>query len=148
MAQGPALNFICSYVLGFGMFILRCAVLLTAALTLSNCCLSSSGCGSGPVALTAAPAPARAPGPVAAAPAWDGLNDQAAADDDAKVDVTPPKKPSRRAQATATVDAMSPPSTTTSRGKVDWAAQQAVNEAEDARLKQKLIICNNCSSSQ
>ena len=80
------------------MFILRCAVLLAAALTLSNCCLSSSGCSSGPVALTAAPAPG-APGPVAAAPAWDGLNDQSAADDDATVDVTPPKKASRRSKA-------------------------------------------------
>jgi hypothetical protein len=128
------------------MFILRCAVLLAAALTLSNCCLSSSGCSSGPVALTAAPAPG-APGSVAAAPAWDGLNDQSAADDDATVDVTPPKKASRRSKA-ASVDAMSSRSTTASRGKVDWAEEQAVNQAEDARLKQKLIICKNCSASQ
>jgi hypothetical protein len=128
------------------MLILRCAVLLAAALTLSNCCLSSSGC-SGPVALTAAPAPGAA-GPVAAAPAWDGLNDQAAADDDATVDVTPPKKPSRHAKATASIDAMSSQSTTGSRGKVDWAEEQAANQADDARLKRKLIICNNCSASQ
>ncbi len=127
------------------MLILRCAVLLAAALTLSNCCLSSSGC-SGPVALTAAPTPG-APGPVAAAPAWDGLNDQSATDDDATVDVTPPKKPIRRSKTAASVDAMSSQSATASRGKVDWAEEQAVNEAEDARLKQKLIICNNCSAS-
>jgi hypothetical protein len=31
---------------------------------------------------------------------------------------------------------------------VDWAEEQAVNQAEDARLKQKLIICKDCSASQ
>jgi hypothetical protein len=31
---------------------------------------------------------------------------------------------------------------------VDWAEEQAANQADDARLKRKLIICNNCSASQ
>jgi hypothetical protein len=125
--------------------ILRCAVLFAAALTLSNCCLSSSGCN-GPVAMTAAPAPATT-GSVAAAPAWDGLSEQPAADADATIDVTPPKKPSRRSRA-ASIDAMSSQSATGSRGDLSWDDQQAVDRADDARLKQKLIICKNCSASQ
>jgi hypothetical protein len=128
------------------MMILRCAMLLAAALTLSNCCLSSSGCN-GPVALNAAPAPA-VTAPVAAAPAaWDGLDEQPAADADATVDVTPPKKPTRRSRA-ASVDAMSSQSVTGSRADLSWDEQQAVDRADDARLRQKLIICKNCSASQ
>jgi len=127
------------------MMILRCAMLLTAALTLSNCCLSGSGFN-GPVALNAAPTPAAAA--VAAAPAaWDGLSEQPAADDDATVDVTPLKKPGRRSKA-ASVDAMSSQSTRGSRADLNWDEQQAADRADDARLRQKLIIFKNCSASQ
>jgi hypothetical protein len=125
--------------------ILRCAVLLAAALTLSNCCLSSSGCN-GPVALNATPAPATAA--VAAAPAaWDGLSEQPAADTDATVDVTPPKKQPRRSRA-ASIDAMSSQSARGSRADLNWDEQQAADRADDARLRQKLIICKNCSASE
>ena len=128
------------------MMILRYATLLAAALTLSNCCLSSSGCN-GPVALNAAPAPA-ATAPVAAAPAaWDGLNDQPATDADATVDVTPPKKPARRSRA-AGVDAMSSQSASRSRDDLSWEDQQEADRADDARLRQKLIICRDCSASR
>jgi hypothetical protein len=126
------------------MMILRCAVLLAAALTLSNCCLSSSGCYNGPVAMTAAPAPTAAR-PVAAAPAWDGLNETPATSAESEVDVTPPKKQPRHR---ASVDAMSSQSTTSSRGDLSWEDQQAVDRAEEARLRDKLIICRNCSASQ
>jgi Flp pilus assembly protein TadG len=127
------------------MIILRCAVLLATALTLSNCCLSSSGCSNGPVAMTTAPAPIAAR-PVAAAPAaWDGLNEEPIDNAEADVDVTPPKKHARRR---ASVDAMSSQSSTGSRGNVNWDDQQALDRAEDARLRNKLIICKNCSTSQ
>jgi hypothetical protein len=127
------------------MMILRCAMLLAAALTLSNCCLSSSGCD-GPVALNAPPTPAAAA--VAAAPAaWDGLSEQPAADADATVDVTPLKKQPRRSRA-ARVDAMSSQSARGSRADLNWDDQQAADRADDARLRQKLIICKNCSASE
>ncbi|WP_407155265.1 hypothetical protein [Bradyrhizobium sp. STM 3557] len=127
------------------MMILRCAMLLAAALTLSNCCLSSSGCN-GPLALNTAPSPAAAA--VAAAPgAWDGLSEQPAADTDATVDVTSPKKQPRRSR-TASVDAMSSQSARGSRADLSWDEQQAADRADDARLRQKLIICKNCSASQ
>src|SRR5271170_2995557 len=113
------------------MMILRCAVLLAAALTLSNCCLSSSGCNSGPVAMTAAPAPVAAR-PVAAAPAWDGLNETPDASADAQVDVTPPKKqPRRRANAEATSSQLS----SRSRADLGWQEQQALDQEEEARLR-------------
>jgi|SRR5689334_19412815 len=127
------------------MMILRCAMLLAAALSLSNCCLSSSGCN-GPVALNASPAPAAAA--VAAAPAaWDGLSEQPAADTDATVDVTPLKKQPRRSRA-ASIDAMSSQSARRSRDDLNWDEQQAADRADDARLRQKLIICKNCSASE
>jgi hypothetical protein len=122
--------------------ILRCAALLAAGLTLSNCCSSSSGCN-GPVALTAAPAPA-APSPIAAAQGWDGINEQPAAEAEPAVDVTPPKKQARRR---ASVDAMSSQSSAGSR-ELSWEDMQAADQAEDARLKQKLIICRDCAGSR
>src|SRR5919202_1630921 len=127
------------------MMILQGAMLLAAALTLSNCCLSSSGCN-GPVALNAAPTPAAAA--VAAVPAaWDGFGEQPAAEADATVDVTPPKKPARRSRA-ASIDAISSQSARGSRSDLNWDEQQAADRADDARLRQKLIICKNCSASE
>jgi hypothetical protein len=127
------------------MMILRCSLLFAAALTLSNCCLSTSGCN-GPVALNAAPAPA-AMAPVAAAPAaWDGLNEQPAMEDDAAVDVTQRKKPGRRSRA-ANIDDMSSQSSR-SRDDLSWEDQQEADRAADARLRQKLIICRDCSASR
>jgi hypothetical protein len=124
------------------MMILRCAVLLAAALTLSNCCLSSSGCN-GPLAMTAAPAPIAARPVAAAPPAWDGLNDTPAGAEADEVDVTPPKKQARRR---ASIDAMSSQSSAGSRRDLSWEDQQAVDRAEEARLRDKLIICRNCGS--
>jgi hypothetical protein len=120
-------------------------MLLAAALTLSNCCLSSSGCN-GPVSLAAAPVPL-ATGPIAAVPASDGLNEQPAMEADAAVDVTPLKKPGRRGRA-ANIDAMSSQSSTRSRDDLSWEDQQEADRADDARLRQKLIICKDCSTSR
>jgi hypothetical protein len=126
------------------MMILRCVVLLAAALTLSNCCLSSSGCNNGPMAMTAAPAPAAAR-PVAAAPAWDGLNETPTANAEPEVDVTPPKKQARRkANAEVTSSQLS----SRSRADLSWEEQQALDRDEEARLRDKLVICRNCSTPQ
>lgn len=135
------------------MIILRSAVLLMAALTLANCCMTGS-C-SGPVATTAAPGVA-APGmaatsPVAAPdPAWDGLGAPTAAEleGDAPAAPAPKRTARRRAQDTLEGTDISAQSGGTSRGKMSWDEEQAVSRADEARLKQKLIICKNCSSSQ
>jgi len=126
------------------MMIMRSALLLAAALTLSNCCLTPSGC-SAPVAMTAAPASA-AETPAAAL--WDGLEDPptVSTEAEAEVDVAPPK--SRAKRKAAGVDAMSSQSSSGSRAKLGWEDQQAADLADDARLKQKLIICKNCAATQ
>ena len=127
------------------MMILRSILLLAAAATLSNCCLTPSGC-SAPVAMTAAPI-STAPTPVAAAPAWDGLGEPSAGDAEAEVDVTPPKKHARR-KTDAGIDAMSAQSGSGARANLGWEDQQAADSADDARLRQKLIICKNCAATQ
>jgi hypothetical protein len=114
------------------MMILRCAMLLAAALTLSNCCLSSSGCNT-PIAANAAPA-------------WDGLGQQSGGPE-AEADPAPPKAHARR-KTSGGVDAMSSQSNSGARANLGWQEQQAVDTADDARLKQKLIICRNCAGTQ
>jgi hypothetical protein len=142
------------------MMILRCALLLAAAVTLSNCCLSSSGCNTvasaaPPLAPTAAP-PARAVAaapvasvPVVAAPVtanampgWDGLESAGDSQDNETGSVSPKKHSSRRIDST---DA-SAQSSYGYRGGSSWDEQQAADRADEARLKQKLIICRNCSA--
>jgi hypothetical protein len=126
------------------MMILRSILLLAAAVTLSNCCLTPSGC-SAPVAMTAAPV-STAPTPVAAAPAWDGLGEPSVGDA-AEVDVTPPKRHARRKTDTG-IDSMSAQSSSGARANLGWEDQQAADSADDARLRQKLIICKNCAATQ
>jgi len=123
------------------MMILRCAMLLTAALVLSNCCLSSSGCN-GPVAMTAAPAVVTSAAP--AAPAWDGLSETPEASADDRIDVTTPKQTRRKAGKEAASSQLS----ARARTDLSWEQQQALDRDEEARLSQKLIICRNCSASQ
>jgi hypothetical protein len=131
------------------MMILRSILLLAAAATLSNCCLTPSGC-SGPVAMTTAPVSttpmSATPTPVAAAPEWDGLGEPSVGDA-AEIDVTPPKKHARR-KTDAGIDAMSAQSSSGARANMGWEDQQAADSADDARLKQKLIICKNCAATQ
>lgn len=138
------------------MMILRCALLLAAAVTLSNCCLSSSGCNA--VATTTAPlapattapiarevpaAPASSAVAASAAPAWDGLGSSAGEDSESEVQaVAPKKRASRRIDSTDT----SAQSSYGYRGGSSWEEEQAADRADDARLKQKLIICRTCST--
>lgn len=126
------------------MMILRSAALVAAALTLSNCCMSPSGCGGGPVAMTAMPPAPRTASPAAPA-GWDGLDDTPMASEDAKVDVTPSKRRTRRI---ADVDSPSSSLSARSRTDLSWEQQQALDREEDARLSQKLIICKNCGPSR
>ncbi len=130
--------------------VLRSVLLIAAALSLSNCCLSSSNCNA-PLANAAAPSPAVPPvrSPVAAAPTdWDGLNTppEAKALDPEVIAVQPTRKQARR--RADTVDAMSSQSAGSYGKDAGFAEQQALDQAEEQRLKQKLIICRNCSTAQ
>ncbi|MGJ4945436.1 hypothetical protein ACQR1W_33075 [Bradyrhizobium sp. HKCCYLS1011] len=136
------------------MMILRSAMLLAAAVTLSNCCLSPSSCNA-PLAgsLTPAPAaalaPAAAPAParaVAAASDEDGLYaTESMGSESDSIEVRPARKQARR--KADSVDAMSARSTSYRRD-VGYEEQQALDQADEERLKQKLMICKNCSSAQ
>lgn len=118
------------------MMILRCAVLLAAAVTLSNCCLSSVGCVAPSPVATNAPLAAGAAAPVA----WDGMGNSPEAGLEADADSTPAKKRTRR-KTDVEVSAQS-------KGDVSWQDQQVLDGADDARLRQKLIICKNCATGQ
>ncbi len=128
------------------MKILRSAMLFAAAATLSNCCLSSTSCNA-PLAAAGAPVQATATPVAAAAPDWDGFSaPQAAAMETDPIAVQPQRKQAkRRADG---VDVMSARSSTGYRKDPDFEEQQVLDQADEDRLKQKLIICRNCSSAQ
>ena len=142
------------------MMILRGAMLLVAALTLANCCMSSTGC-SGPLAAASAPAgaPAATPAVITAAPAmaepasaadWDGRVASSEADTEmvAEPDIGRPRKGGKR-RGDSRVDAMSSQSSAGYRGgRMSWEDEQAADLADEARLKQKLTICRNCGNNQ
>ncbi|MGJ5177042.1 hypothetical protein ACQR16_01605 [Bradyrhizobium oligotrophicum] len=140
------------------MMILRSATLLAAALTLANCCMSGTGC-SGPVASANAPAasPAMAATPTAigaqqttAAADWDGRVTSSEPDTDMAMEPeigAAPRKGGKR-KGDARVDVMSSQSSSSYRGRMSWEDEQAADLADEARLKQKLTICRNCSVTQ
>ncbi|BAM90647.1 conserved exported hypothetical protein [Bradyrhizobium oligotrophicum S58] len=141
------------------MMILRSAALVAAALTLANCCMSGTGC-SGPLASATAPAasPAMAASPTviqaqptAAAADWDGrvASSEAEADMAMEPDIgSAPRKGSKR-RGDSRVDVMSSQSGSGYRsGRMTYEEEQAADLADEARLKQKLTICRNCSANQ
>lgn len=139
------------------MMILRSATLLAAALTLANCCMSGTGC-SGPLASAgtpaAAPAMAATPAvitaqPTGAAADWDGRVATSDADTEmvTEPDIGTPRKGAKR-RGDSRVDVMSAQSSSGYRGRMSWEEEQAADLADEARLKQKLTICRNCSATQ
>ncbi|MGJ4883276.1 MULTISPECIES: hypothetical protein [unclassified Bradyrhizobium] len=137
------------------MMILRSATLLAAALTLANCCMSGAGC-SGPLAAAgpAAPAMAATPAvitaqPTSAAADWDGRVATSDADTEmvTEPDIGTSRKGAKR-RGDSRVDVMSAQSSSGYRGRMSWEEEQAADLADEARLKQKLTICRNCSATQ
>jgi hypothetical protein len=115
--------------------ILRCIAFLVAALTLANCCASGNGCA-----------------PAAGSPvAWDGLG-PAPTEDTQPLELRP--KPHARAGREIIVGPLDAPAAERSgraqskdpQSKDPWVQQQAVDQAEEARLKRKLMICQNCAA--
>ena len=102
-----------------------CAALLLVALSLGGCCLSGSGCNAPqPTALTN----------------WDDGLDQPP--EEAAVPAAPKQHVDKRAKAQKAKSASENANSANS-----WEAkedQQAA--ADDARLKRKLIICQNCGT--
>jgi hypothetical protein len=110
----------------------RCVALLAAALTLASCCVSGSGCaplGGGPVALD------------------DGLG--AAPPEEAQTQSSDPQQPKpnarpRRKNMVGSLDARASGQDRGAQATEQFELEQAASEADDARLRRKLIICSDC----
>ncbi|MGA7811190.1 hypothetical protein [Bradyrhizobium sp.] len=112
----------------------RCALLLFAAVSLAGCCLSGTACY-GPTMAAGGP------------PAWDGLGAAPPDDDSPAAETTPLKKPARvRSNRAASVDPSSGSANSYISNDDTFEQQQAADRADDARLKQKMIICQNCAA--
>jgi hypothetical protein len=112
--------------------IVRHALLIAVALMLGSCCLSGN-CYA-PMADTATGIAAEAPDGLALVPA-----------DEPEAEV--PAKPKKYAQRRKDVDALGDASASARNRGDAYEQQLAVDKADEARLKRKLIICQNCSSS-
>jgi hypothetical protein len=118
---------------------LRYLMLLVAGVLLGSCCLSGN-C----YAPVAGSAPAAGPTGVATTSAPDGLG-SALSEDESQADVAAkPKKTAQRRRDTVSESEAS--SASRYRGDT-YDQQEAADRADEARLKRKLIICQNCASS-
>jgi hypothetical protein len=105
----------------------KCVAFLVAALMLANCCASGSGCA-----------------PTASIPvAWDGLGP--APTDDALPPEPQPKQHARAKRDVSTLDAGSS-ERNRAQPKDEWEQEQAADQADEARLKRKLMICRDCQT--
>lgn len=107
----------------------KCAVFLLAALILSNCCLSGSGCA-----------------PAAGTPvAWDGLGPAPEEATQQPLELKP--KPHTREKTEIVLgplDGTPNEKNRRAQPKDSWEQQQTAEQDDDAKLKRKLMICRTC----
>jgi hypothetical protein len=108
--------------------ILKCIAFLAAALMLAGCCALGNGCA-----------------PESGAPiAWDGL-DSAPATDTQPVEPQPKKHArAKREIIVGPLDAAATEQNRKVQPKDRWEQEQAADQADEMRLKRKLMICRNC----
>jgi hypothetical protein len=130
--------------------IIRIALLLAAGLMLGSCCLSGN-CYAPVTGVAATPGVPMSGAPVSGVPtagvprsAPDGL---AAVSDDEPPAADLPAKPRKTAQRRKDFDPMGETSSAARYRGDAYEDQLAADKADEARLKRKLIICQNCSSS-
>jgi hypothetical protein len=130
--------------------IIRIALLLAAGLMLGSCCLSGN-CYAPVTGVAATSGVPMSGGPVSGVPtagvptsAPDGL---AALPDDEPQAADMPAKPRKTAQRRKDFDPMGETSSAARYRGDAYEEQLAADKADEARLKRKLIICQNCSSS-
>jgi hypothetical protein len=117
---------------------LKYPILLATGLLLGGCCLSGN-C----YAPVAGSTPAVAPAGVATTSAPDGLDTALTDEPQADVPPKPRKTAQRRRETVGESDASA-----ASRYRGDsYEQQEAADRADEARLKRKLIICQNCATS-
>ena len=106
----------------------KCIAFLVAALMLANCCALGNGCA-----------------PAAGSPvAWDGLG--SAPTDDTQLLELRPKQHARakREIILGPLEAAAAELNSKGQPKDSWEQQQAADQADEARLKRKLMICRTC----
>jgi hypothetical protein len=135
--------------------IIRIALLLAAGLMLGSCCLSGN-CYAPVTGVAATPGVPMSGAPMSGVPtagvptagvptsAPDGL---AAVSDDEPPAADLPAKPRKTAQRRKDFDPMGETSSAARYRGDAYEEQMAADKADEARLKRKLIICQNCSSS-
>jgi len=135
--------------------IIRIALLLAAGLMLGSCCLSGN-CYAPVTGVAATPGVSMSGVPMSGAPmsgvptagvptsAPDGL--AAVSDDEPQADDLP-AKPRKTAQRRRDFESMGEASSASRYRGDSYEEQMAADKADEARLKRKLIICQNCSSS-
>jgi hypothetical protein len=119
----------------------KCIAFLIAALVLSSCCALGGGCaptGMSPVAmdgdgLGAAPPEEEAPPPDEAQPKQD-------------MHVKKQDMHIKRKKMAGSPDAVATEQDRAARGKEQFEMEQAADEADDQKLKRKLVICSDCMS--
>jgi uncharacterized iron-regulated membrane protein len=137
--------------------IVRTALLLAAGLMLGSCCLSGN-CYAPVTGMAGNPGMAGSPGMASsgmagssgmastvgvATSAPDGLGE--VPPDEPQADV--PAKPRKSAQRKRDFEPVGDASAAARYRGDTYEQQQAADQADEARLKRKLIICQNCSSS-
>lgn len=106
----------------------KCIAFLVVAPMLANCCASGSGCA-----------------PAAGTPvAWDGLGP--APTEDAQPLELRPKQHARakREIIVGPLDAAADEPSSKGQPRDSWEQEQAADQADEVRLKRKLMICSNC----
>ncbi len=105
-----------------------CIALLVAALMLANCCALGNGCA-----------------PAAGSPvAWDGLG-SAPTDDTQPLELRPKQHArAKREIILGPLEAAAAEPNSKGQPKDSWEQQQAADQADEARLKRKLMICRTC----
>jgi hypothetical protein len=110
----------------------QCIALLVTALMLAGCCASGNGCA-----------------PASGAPvAWDGLG-SAPTSDSQPVELRP-DKPARtkREIILGPLETAATEANRKIQPKDQWEQEQTADQAEEVRLKRKLIICSACSAGE
>jgi hypothetical protein len=114
--------------------IFKCIAIVFVSLALAGCCISGNGCYA----------------PVAGAPiGWDGLGSAPSDVAEEAPAENPPRKPKRARKEIILGpigDVSASARTPKSRSDEDWAQQEASDQAEDARLRRQLKICNGCTT--
>jgi hypothetical protein len=104
---------------------------LVAALMLANCCASGSGCA-----------------PAAGTPvAWDGLG-PAPTEEAQPLELRPKQQARAKREIAGPLDVAATEQNHLFQPRDKWEQEQAADQANEAKLKRKLMICRDCQTGE